>query len=173
MFATYSNLCSPSFCYLINYEIQSKMYDWFDDVTEERMQLKLPGFGMLCVSNIITTITRVTAIAETFFDGSCILLSAPFTDNRLVNIKNGLHEILVHSPKNVLRTIFIPVEFTVGAVFNFAEPKYFTIWMSECMKVNLKHARAFTINTESHNSDLAYTSGISYGRLLKYQKVTL
>ncbi|HRD55587.1 MAG TPA: hypothetical protein PLC42_04230 [Parachlamydiaceae bacterium] len=170
MLASYSNLCSPSFSYLINYEIQSRMYNWFDKITDERQWLRLPGICIWTASNIGTIITRIAGVVETFFNGTSVLLSAPFTDNCLSNATLGLRQIFVHTPKNFLRTIFIPVEFIFGAAFNFAAPKYFTILMSECMKVNLNHAKAGTIESKEHYIDLFRASGTSYSRLIKHQK---
>jgi len=170
MYFDYDNLISSSTSYLVNYEIQFKMYDWLDKKTEETQWLKLPGIGMCCASTLVTTVTRVSGIAEVFFKGLGILATSPFTNNRINNAKLGLSEIFVHTPKNVLRSACIPVEFIYGVIFNLCEPKFFTIETSNWMKVNVIHARAGTVGSYNYKQDMIEVAGISYERFLNYQK---
>ncbi|HRD55774.1 MAG TPA: hypothetical protein PLC42_05185 [Parachlamydiaceae bacterium] len=168
MLPSTTHLCSSSFSYLVNYEIQSALYDWFDKVTDERKELKVSAVGVHCFSTIITTATRISGIVETFFGGFLILFCVPF-NKKFDEAKIGLHEIFVHTPKNILRTLVIPFGFFGGLIFNLCEPKYFTKITSNEMKANVIHARKGTIGTSAHRDDLCEADGISKGAFLKWQ----
>lgn len=170
MFMNRPSLCSPTFSYHVNYEIQSRMYEWFDKLTDNRKDLKLSGFGVLYVSNIITLSTRVSAIGETFLCGIGLLFLALYENKHQNNLKLGAHEIFVHTPKNVLRLAFTPVEFIFGMISHFAEPKFLVMEVNECMKINLKHSLNETLNSKEHVDDLRFVQSDIKPKFMKYQK---
>jgi hypothetical protein len=178
MFHYFPSLCSTANSYWVNYEIQSCLYNWLDDNTEEPTHLKSLGFAVWCVSSLVTTITRIAGIAEVFFVGLGILLTAPLTAKPIENAKIGLNEIFVHTPKNVLRTVSTIAEFLFGALYLFFgyescfDAKGFTMNMVEYMKFNLKHARNGTIHSDEHKNDLRCVDGIAGRRFKQYQKRT-
>lgn len=161
-------LCSPSFSYLVNYEIQSSLYDWFDKITNDRDELKVPTVCVCCVSTMVTTATRISGVVETFFGGFLILFCIPF-NKKFDEGKLGLHEIFVHTPKNILRMAVIPFEFIHGLIFSLCEPKFFILIELHQLKVNLIHAKEGTIGTKPHKVDMRETEGTSYGNLIKWQ----
>ncbi|MGZ3633291.1 MAG: hypothetical protein ACXU9U_02695 [Parachlamydiaceae bacterium] len=152
-------LCSSSYSYLLNYTIQSNMYDCADKNTEETKDLKLFGMSVWCASNALTLVARVAAIPEVFLLGAGIFLTAPFTANPIKNGKIGLHEIFVHTPKNILRVACVPIEFFIGTILNYTDPKLLIIEMSKCMRVNLLHAKNGTLHSNKHLADLRGISG--------------
>jgi hypothetical protein len=170
MIEQWSALCSPSYSYLVNYQIQSDMYNCWDKNTEKAQWLRVSGIGVWTASNVITVVTRIAGIAEVFIKGSSALLSTPFKENKINNVKVGLNEICVHMPKNILRTIFVPVEFIGGTIFILAGPKTFTMEMVECMKVNLSHAKNGTLHSVEHKKDLGFVDGIVKPKFMAYQK---
>jgi hypothetical protein len=145
------------------------MYNWLDENTEETQWLKLPALGMWCVSNTLTTVTRTVGIVEVFFKGLGILATSPFTNNRIDNAKIGLCEIFVHAPKNVLRTIFVPMDFLCGTIPVCVEPKHAIMIVAECMKINLLHAQNGTLKSTEHKKDLGYLQGVVKPKFMKYQ----
>jgi len=146
------------------------MYNWLDENTEETEYLSSSGICVWFASNTITTIARVAGIGEVFLKGSGLLLSAPFTDNRIHNATFGLHEVFVHTPKNILRTTLIPIEFILGTLFIAFEPKHFTMEMSECMRINLHYAKAGTIHSAEHKKELSYMQGRIKPKFMEYQE---
>ena len=164
-----SFFCSPSYSYLVNYQIQSQIYNLLDEYTEETEYLTSSGMGVWCVSNVITTIARVVGVAEVFIKGTGVFLSAPYTNNCIHNAKLGLNEIFVHTTKNILRTTCIPIDFFLGSIFIFIEPKSFTKEMAECMRVNLLHAERGTLHSDMHQNDLMSVSGVVKPDFMAYQ----
>jgi|GEM_PF-4130965 len=119
---------------------------------------------------MLTAVTRILSIAEVFFKGLTLVFTAPIALNPLRNFKFGLHEIFVHTPKNILRTITTPLEF-IGGVFSILiEPKLFVIEMHECMKINVIHAQRNSIGSNEHYNDLAFVDGIANQKFIDYQK---
>lgn len=169
MLEHFTSFCSPSYSYLINYKIQSKMYNLLDENTEETEYLTSSGLGVWCASISVSTIAKVVGIAEVFIKGSGLFLSSPFTDNRIHNAKLGLNEVFVHTPKNILRTACIPVEFFLGTILILIEPKSFTMEMAECMRVNLLHAENGTIHSDKHQRNLMSVSGVVKPKFMKWQ----
>lgn len=96
-----------------NYQLQSRMWNELDDNTEEIPCSRLPVFGAWCTSSGITVIMRAASVAEVFFKGSYTLLTSPFTETPIINATTGIHELCVHMPKNVGRTLFTPIEFLI------------------------------------------------------------
>jgi len=148
------------------------MYNWLDENTEETQWLKLPALGMWCASNTLTTVTGTAGIAEVFFKGLGILATSPFTNNRIDNAKIGLCEIFVHAPKNVLRTIFVPIDFLCGIIPVCVEPKHAIMKVAECMRINLLHAKKGTLKSPKHENDLDCLQSIVKPKFMKYQGKT-
>jgi hypothetical protein len=172
MFSSDIKLTSSSYSYAINYKIQSPMFNWFDEKTEKTKWIRFPATCAFIASTAITTVTRIMAVAESLFFGSAILLSSPFSKKKMENAKLGLHEISVHTPKNILRVGFITVEIFVDGIYGVLKnPKYYIISMSESMKVNLDYAKKGTIASIEHGKNLYNADEIAYIRLLKYQGV--
>lgn len=165
----YSILCSPSCSYLINYQIQSNLYNWLDEKTEETQLWRLPAVGIWSASTAITSITRVMGIAEVFFKGAGILLSSPLSRTPCNNAKIGVKEIFDHAPKNCLRVAFIPVEFFVGTIENLIEPKGFAMKMAQRMKINLAHAKAGTLKGAEHERELGFMEANAKPKFMDYQ----
>jgi hypothetical protein len=169
MLSNYFDLTSPSFSYAFNYEKQSSCFSWLDEKTEKPAWVMLPATCALVVSNAVTLTTRIMGVAESFFYGSAVLLTAPFSERKTENAKLGLHEIFVHTSKNILRVVFLPVEICVEGIVILIEPKLYIILMSESMKINSEHARNMTLGTKEHYQDLREVEGISNEKLLEYQ----
>lgn len=171
MFASYSYLCSQSSSYSINYEIQSRAFNLLDEKLGKIIVIRLPYLAAWSALSMVTATTRTIGIAEVLFKGLGILLTAPLADNPLCNAKLGLHEIFVHTPKNVLRAFLTPFGFMGGAFCILTNPEFFIIAMHECMKINVTHAKKHSIGSVEHYDDLASVDGIAYERFLRYQRV--
>lgn len=156
-------------CYL-NYQIQSHIWNWLDDTSEEAQYSRLTIFGAWCGSNTITAIMRTVAVAEVFFKGSYNLLRAPFTEIPIINATTGIHELCVGIPKNILRMLFTIGEFIIEIPLLLIHPKYFTMTVAECMKRNLKHAEVGSLSSNAHKQDLACIDGIVKPTFMKYQR---
>jgi hypothetical protein len=168
MFVPKISLNSPS--YLIHSEIQSSMFNLFNEKTEKTQWLRIPTTGLWSASCLVKLAVRIFSIVEVFFKGLGILFSAPFANQRLTNTKIGLNEIFVHTPKNILNTVFLPIEFIGGLIDILSEPKFFIISMTECLKLNLIHKKADTFGSVEHKEDIYEASGKSYERCLNYQR---
>lgn len=155
-------------CHL-NYQIQSRRWNELDDNTEEMPCSRLPVFGAWCTSSGITLIMRVASVVEVFFKGSYTLLTSPFTETPIINATTGIHELCIHMPKNVVRTLFTVLEFFIEIPMLLIEPKDFIMIVAECMKRNLKHAEARTLSSDQHKKDLACVEGLVKPRFMKYQ----
>jgi hypothetical protein len=163
---------SHSLSYAINCGIQSPMFKWLDEKTEETEWVRFPAACAFIASNIITTATRITGVAESLLFGSVILLHSPFSQKKMENAKLGLHEISVHTPKNILRVAFVTIEVCVDGIFGvLMNPKFYIMHASECMKVNLEHSKKGTIGSLEHSRDSSEASGNAYNRLLRRQGV--
>lgn len=172
MLPSTSSLCSPTSSYLINYEIQFKFFKWVDQKTEKTKWIRFPVACAFGVSNLVTLITRIMSVIETFFIGSKLLLSSPFSENKMEKAKLGLNKISIQTPKNILRLFFILIEAYVNGIFGvLMNPKFYIISHTETMKVNLIHARKGTIQSIEHDEDLYEADGIANQRLLSYQEV--
>jgi hypothetical protein len=167
MFASYSYLCSQSTSYLINYEIQSHV---FNALNEKKIKwLRIPCLSAWCALSIISTVTRTAGVAEVFFKGLAILFTAPLAKEPISSAKKGLNEVFSHTGKNILRAAFTPFGFIGGALTLIAEPKKFILEMNECMKINVIHAKKNTIGSIEHYKDLATVDGIAKEKFLDYQ----
>lgn len=155
-------LCSPSYSYLANYRIQHDLYEWWDNYTPpENDCVRIPGICIWTASSLVTLVTRVTGVAEVFLLGAGTILIHP---------KAGLKDVFIETPKNVLRVINTPIMFFTGAISTLIDPKFFTMYILECAKANLKHSRNKTIGSEQHKKDLDYVHTVVKRNFLEYQQ---
>lgn len=168
------SLCSPSGSYLLNYRIQSHMYVWLDNVTEESSWLRAEGMTICCVSTVITIVLRIVAIGEVFFKGAYIFCTSPWATNPLDNAKKGLDELFNHTKNNIFNAIYIPFEFFDAIISILIEPKKTIILITECMKIHLNHSESGTLKTNQHIKELQKIKDLaSYKFDLYQQRVVL
>lgn len=152
-------LISQCNSYHFNYWAIDKMYTWLDKETPvERSWIRLPCLAVWTGSSLTTLAARIASVFEAFFVGLRYLVYSVY--KRDISLaKKGVYEILQHMPKQFLRAAVTPFMFLGGSFVAFAEPKWFVLWVLHINRVNLKHIRAKTLGSESHQKDL---SGINF-----------
>lgn len=161
MFHNLPCLCSQSYSYLVNYRIQYELYDWHNKNTDkEDSWLMLPGLGIWTTSCLVTLVSRIFGVVEVFFKGIGISLKHP---------TQAPNELGMKTIKNILRVFHTVPLFLFGLIWVFGEPKFLTLTVLECAKINLKHARLGNIGKEEHVKELKYVDGRVNNDLLHYQ----
>jgi hypothetical protein len=147
------------------------MFTWINRKTDNTSWVRFPAACAFIASNIVKTATRTTNVVETFLYGSKMILNTPFSEQKIENLKNGITEISIETPKNIARLFFVIVEIFIDCIYGvLIEPKYYIIASAGSMEVNLEHAKKGTIGSLKHKEDSKDASETFKEKLLNYQK---
>lgn len=147
--------CSQCSSYNFNYTYQEKLYSWLDKRTPaEKGWIRGLCICVWTASSGLTLATRIASVFEVFLVGTRFLMYSAIKKDMSLT-KTAVHEIFVHTPKNILRLVYTPIMFVLSSISIFVEPKYFTMHFLANTRISLKHIRDKTLGSESHKKDLA------------------
>lgn len=144
-------MSSNTYSYSVNCQIQSSIYDWFGKKTADIELIRLSALGIYGASSLVTLISRICGAIEIPFAGIKNIFISPVAG--IESLKIGLTDIFVEIPKQVLRIVCFPIEFTLDGIIFLCDPRYFTIEMNEHMKVLQIHTKTNTVGSEKFSCD--------------------
>jgi hypothetical protein len=158
MLQDFPSLCSQCYSYRLNYRIVYDLYYWYGKNSIPRDKYcRTTGVCVWTAASLATLITRVAAVAEVFVVGSGTLFFDPC---------KGLKEILIETPKNILRATHTPFMFVIGTISTYFIPDYFVRFTLECSRINLLFSRENKIGSAEHLKKLSGASGKAYGNAM-------
>lgn len=151
MISSSSLMSSNTYSYSFNCQVQVSIYAWFDKRTDNIEWIRASSLGIYGASGLVTLVTRICGAVEIPFTGIKNLIISPGAG--IESLKIGLTNIFIETPKQVLRIVWFPIEFSIESIRVLCSPRYFIISMLEHMKVLQIHSKTNTIYSEKYEVD--------------------
>jgi len=114
---------------------------------------KISTLGVWTTSCLITLITRICGIVEVIFT------------------EDSVRHKIIHTLKNILRSLYTIPLFINGAFWSIYHPKFFILLQVEYSRVNLKYARYGNIGTDEQQKELELAQKKANEKLLEYCEI--
>lgn len=136
MISTHSFMCSNTYSYYLNCQIQTSLYDWFDEKTNNGEWICVLSPCVYATSASATLITRICGIVE------FLLLEESIFDYSFYENKSDVDHSIHELPKQILKTVIFPIEFVIEGMTSIFASKYLSRTIRRSMTTNLHRVKA-------------------------------